>query len=168
MLAFTTLCIGLITIGSGRHHEYIQHVMPLSTVEHSEVLDFAAHIIYTIALLICRLSGLAFYQRLCNMHPKFSRSIIIMAIVLIVTFLPQIFLVIFHCRPVTGLWPYDWQPHAKEYTCHPWGVVYSVNSALSLLSDFLLFGIPIAMLWTLEMSRKRKIQLACILLPGLL
>lgn len=76
-------------------------------------------------------------------------------------------LIIFHCIPVTGLWPYDWQPGVENYTCLTWGIVYSVNSVVSLLCDFLLFGIPIAMLRMLNMPSKQKVQLAGILLPGI-
>ncbi|CRK43473.1 hypothetical protein BN1723_019203, partial [Verticillium longisporum] len=42
---FVGLCIKLIQIGSGRHYEYIQHVMTMPVVEQSEVLDFVAHLI---------------------------------------------------------------------------------------------------------------------------
>jgi len=153
-------------MGSGRHYEYIQYVMTLHTVEQSEVLDFVAHLIYTTSLLVCRFSGLAFYHRICSMHRGFRIAIRATAGVITAAYLPQMFLIIFHCLPVTGLWPYDWQPHAERYQCLAWGVVYSVNSAVSLFSDVLLFGIPIAMLRILDMPKKRKVQLGCILLPG--
>ncbi|KAL5614887.1 hypothetical protein BROUX41_004966 [Berkeleyomyces rouxiae] len=168
LLAFVVLCVVLIRLGSGRHFEYIEYVMPMSTVEKSEILDFAAHIIYTTSLLIGRLSGLAFYYRLCNMHNTFRMAIFMVGALIVAGFLPQIFLIIFHCLPITGLWPYSWQTGAEKYTCLKWGLVYSVNSATSLLCDFLIFGIPVAMLRTLDMTRKRKIQLTCILLPGVL
>ena len=141
--------------------------MTLDVVEDSEVLDFAAHLIYTSSLLFCRFSGLAFYHRICNLHDRFLIAIKVTAGVLVAGYLPQMFLIIFHCLPVTGLWPYDWQPHAEKFTCITWGIIYSVNSAVSLFCDCLLFGIPIAMLKILDMPRKRKVQLACILLPGI-
>ncbi|CRK42362.1 hypothetical protein BN1723_000773 [Verticillium longisporum] len=165
---FVGLCIKLIQIGSGRHYEYIQHVMTMPVVEQSEVLDFVAHLIYTTSLLVCRISGLAFYHRLCNQHNRFMIAIRVTAGVLVAGYLPQMCLIIFHCLPVTALWPYDWQPGVEKYSCLAWGIVYSVNSVISLFCDFLLFGIPIAMLRMLRMQRKQKIQLACILLPGIL
>lgn len=167
LIPFVVLCIMLINMGSGRHYEYIQYVMTMETVELSEVLDFAAHIIYTTALLVCRLSGLAFYHRVCGLHTGFLVAIRILAGVLVAGFLPQLFLIIFHCLPVTGLWPYDWQPGGDQYTCLQWGIVYSVNSSVSLLCDLLLFGVPVAMIWILDLSPKRRVQLACILLPGI-
>lgn len=141
--------------------------MDIPTLELTEVLDFAAHIIYTTTLLFCRMAGLAFYHRLCKHHNGLLLSIRIAFGILIAGYLPQLFLLIYHCYPVTGLWPYDWQPGADSYKCLPWGLVYGVNTSVSLLCDLLLFGIPIIMLRVLEMPRRRKIQLACILMPGI-
>lgn len=138
----------------------------MDTVKLTEVLDFGAHIIYTTALLFCRISGLALYYRLCKLHHGLLIAIRVVFGILIAGFLPQLFLLIFHCLPVTGLWPYAWQPGVDDFTCLQWGLVYLTNSAISLVCDVLLFGIPIVMLRVLEMPRRRKIQLACILLPG--
>ncbi|KAF5022894.1 hypothetical protein F66182_5054 [Fusarium sp. NRRL 66182] len=167
LIAFVGLCIQLIKLGSGRHFPYIQYVLDMPTIEQTEALDFYAHIVYTTALLLCRVSGLAFYHRLCAVHDRLLLAIKIVLGILIAGFLPQILLIVFHCTPVTALWPYPFQPGFDDYVCLQWGLVYSVNSSVSLVCDLLLFGIPIVMLRVLEMPRKRKIQLACILLPGI-
>lgn len=166
-IVFVALSLKLILIGSGRHFAYIEYVMPINVVLQSEVLDFVAHIIYTTALLVCRMSGLAFYYRLCGQNRGFFIAIMAVLAILIAGFLPQLFLLIFHCHPVTGWWPYGWEPGADRFTCLQWGLVYSINSGVSLVCDVLIFGIPIAMLRMLKMPRKRKIQLASILLPGI-
>ncbi|KAH8651386.1 hypothetical protein BX600DRAFT_483779 [Xylariales sp. PMI_506] len=165
---FVGFCIKLINIGSGRHYAYILYVMDTATQNQDESLDFVAHLIYTTALLFCRMSGLAFYHQICNMDHRFELAIKILGGVLITLYLPQLFLIIFHCLPVTSLWPFSTSEVETGYSCLAWGLVYSVNSAVSLLCDILLFGIPIAMLYILDMSRKRKTQLAMILLPGIL
>ncbi|EGX97040.1 hypothetical protein CCM_01699 [Cordyceps militaris CM01] len=167
-IAFVGLTIELIRLGSGRHFAYIQYTMDNDTMLLTQLIDFIAHIIYTIALLLCRVSGLAFYWRLCHMHDKFKLTIQIVFGFLVAGFLPQLLLIIFHCKPVTGWWPYDFQPEFGRFECLQWGLVYVVNSSVSLLCDLLIFGIPIAMLWTLEMTRRKKIQLGSILLPGIL
>lgn len=160
------MCFKLILIGSGRHFHYITYVMALSTIEYSEILDFGAHIVYTTTLLLCRMSGLALYYRICRVHSGLLLLIRIIFGILIAGYLPQLLLIVFHCTPVTGLWPYPWQSGYDDHACLQWGLVYSVNSAVSLLCDLLLFGIPVVMLKVLEMPRRRKIQMACILLPG--
>lgn len=166
-VTFVGFCIELINLGSGRHFAYIQYVLDVDTVQRTQVLDFAAHIIYTTALLLCRVSGLAFYYRVCGMHRGFKTGIKVVFGILIAGYIPQVLLIVFHCQPVTGLWPHGFEGRDTEkYVCLQWGVVYVTNSVISLLCDFLLFGIPIAMLRILEMPRRRKIQLGCILLPG--
>ncbi|PHH60545.1 hypothetical protein CDD81_1550 [Ophiocordyceps australis] len=164
---FVGLCIELIRLGSGRHFDYIKYVLDVPTVQRTQVLDFAAHIVYSTALLLCRVSGLAFYWRVCGLHHGFHLAIRGVFVILVAAYLPQLLLVVFHCRPVTGLWPYGWEPGTEKYTCLQWGLVYVVISTISLFCDLLLFGIPVAMLKILEMPRRRKIQLGCILLPGI-
>jgi len=168
LLAFVVLCVILIKLGSGRHYDYIQYVMPLSRVKVTETLDFAAHIIYTTALFACRFSGLLFFHRLCAQSRRFVITIRCAAALLFLAYIPQLILLILHCLPVTSLWPYAWQPGVDDYTCLAWGVVYVTNSGISLVCDMLLFGIPLAIIRFVKLSRKRKIGLALIFFPGLL
>ncbi|CAG8020390.1 unnamed protein product [Penicillium nalgiovense] len=167
-IAFVVLSVILINLGSGRHIEYIQYVLPLPTVRDTEVLDFIAHIVYTTALFLCRLSGLAFYFRLSARSTKLHMSIIIAAPLLLAAYIPQLFLLIFHCKPVTGLWPYEWQVEPKTYKCYTWGLVYSVNSGLSLACDMLMFVIPAALIKGLHVSIEKKIKLSFVMFPGVL
>ncbi|KAJ5939769.1 hypothetical protein N7466_002903 [Penicillium verhagenii] len=167
-ISFVALSIVLIHLGSGRHIDYIQYVLSLATVRETEVLDFVAHILYTTALFLCRLSGLAFYYRLTARTSKLNKSILFAAPFLFAAFLPQIFLLIFHCQPVTGLWPYSWQPGVDDYTCLSWGLVYSVNSGLSLACDVMMFVLPAILIKQLHVSLKNKIKLSIVMFPGVL
>ncbi|KAL1311556.1 hypothetical protein AAFC00_001675 [Neodothiora populina] len=167
-IAFVALCFILIGEGSGRHIEYIQYVLTQSQTNQTEVNDYAAHLIYTAALFLCRLSGLAFFYRLCARHQQFLLAVRVAAVFLFCAFLPQFFLILAHCRPVTGLWPYAWQPNIDRYTCVTWGTVYVTNSGLSLVCDLIIFTIPAAMIWLLKLSRGRKIMLAMLLMPGVM
>lgn len=97
---FMVLCLVLIYEGSGRHIEYIQYVLTMHQVEKTEVVDYAAHLIYTATLYLCRMSGLAFFSRLCSSHPTFRISIWIAGGFLTAAFLIQFFLILFHCLPV--------------------------------------------------------------------
>ncbi|WPH01395.1 Hypothetical protein R9X50_00424000 [Acrodontium crateriforme] len=167
-ISFAALSIVLIDLGSGRHYDYIIYVMPLNTVKKTETLDFIAHLLYTTALFACRCSGLAFYYRLCDRQRGFRILILCAGIFLVCAYLPQMFLIIFHCLPVTSLWPYDWQPGASDYTCLQWGTVYSVNSSFSLICDLVIFTIPVLIIRSLHLSLKRKFQISLVLLPGVL
>ncbi|KAJ5558218.1 hypothetical protein N7535_008433 [Penicillium sp. DV-2018c] len=165
-ITFAALSIVLINLGSGRHLQYIQYVLPLPTMRDTEVLDFVAHVLYTTALFLCRLSGLAFYYRISVPSTKLRMSILIAAPILFAAYLPQLFLLIFHCKPVTGLWPYAWQHEPKTYKCISWGLVYSVNSGVSLACDVMMFAIPAVLIKGLQISTKKKIKLSLVLFPG--
>lgn len=114
------------------------------------------------------MSGLRFYYRICDLHDKLALAIRCAAVFLICVYLSQIFLILFHCLPVTGYWPYAWQPDIADYKCITWGIVYLVNSSLSLVCDLVIFTIPAAMIKMLRLSRQRKICLSFVLLPGVL
>ncbi|KAI6773855.1 hypothetical protein HG531_000704 [Fusarium graminearum] len=114
-VAFVGLCIELIKLGSGRHFAYIEYVLDMPTIEYTEVLDFVAHIIYTTALLLCRMSGLAFYHRLCAIHDRLRLGISVVFGILIAGYIPQLLLIVFHCTPVTGLWPIQRQLISVAY-----------------------------------------------------
>lgn len=153
-------------MGGGRHIEYLEYVLTEADTNTTEALDYIAHLIYTTALFICRMSGLALYFRLCRHHTVLSLATNVGAGLLIAAFLPQLFLLIFHCRPATILWPYDWKSTFPNYACLLWGQVYLVNSSLSLFCDCVLFILPIFMIRSLQMSRQKKINLSFVLLPG--
>ncbi|KAJ5793396.1 uncharacterized protein N7503_009374 [Penicillium pulvis] len=165
-ISFVSLSIILINMGSGRHIEYIQYVLSTAVVYQTEVIDFAAHILYTTALFLCRLSGFAFYHRLTARTSRLHRSIPYAVSFLFAIYLLQLFLLIFHCNPVTSLWRYAWQLGVENYKCLSWGLVYSVNSGLSLPCDVMMFAIPTLLIKQLQISSDRKVKLSFMLFPG--
>lgn len=82
--------------------------------------------------------------------------------------LPQMALIIFHCSPVTALWPYAFEANAERFNCLQWGIVYVTNSAISLLCDLALFAIPAVIIKELKIDTRDKLKLASIMMPGLL
>ena len=168
LIPFTVLSVILINLGSGRHFAYIQYVLDNVIVSRTEALDFWAHLVYTTCLLVCRLSGLAFFSRIADRQKKLTWAIRIVAGVMIALWIPQMALIIFHCIPVTAYWPYAFEVNAEKYKCLQWGIVYVTNSAISLLCDLALFTIPAIIIAQLKISKKDKLKLACIMMPGLL
>lgn len=94
--------------------------------------------------------------------------IMVAAPLLFAAYLPQLFLLIFHCKPVTGLWPYAWQHEPVTYKCLSWGLVYSVNSGVSLACDVMMFIIPAILIKQLHVSVKNKVKLSLVMFPGVL
>jgi len=131
-----------------------------------QIMDSVTHLVYTTALWLCRISGLAFYYRMCNLHREFLISIKVIFAVLTLGYLVQIGLIVFHCQPISLLWAPVTDEDARVLKCMNWLRTNLAISGISLLCDLLLFGLPAAMLWVLKISRKKKVQLAGILLPG--
>lgn len=165
------LCIELILLGGAREGIFFEWVLPVQIYQKIQVVDSVEHLVYSTALLLCRMSGLAFYYRICALHKEFLVAIRVIFAVLIVGYLVQTLLIIFHCKPVNLAWvPFSEDGTlllGSEFSCLPWWEVHITVSAISLACDLLLFGLPVAMLQMLEMPRKQKVQLACILLPGI-
>ncbi|KAL5344693.1 hypothetical protein ACLOAV_010385 [Pseudogymnoascus australis] len=151
-ISFIGLSIKLLKMDSGRHIEYIQYVMSNEAANKTQVYDFVAHLIYTTALYVCRVSGLVFYKRLCDRHTILLLCVKAAFVFMTVAYIPQMFLIIFHCLPVTGLWPYGWQAELNQFKCMPWGVVYITNSSISLVSDLVVFAIPAALIIAIDIS----------------
>ncbi|KJZ68755.1 hypothetical protein HIM_11853 [Hirsutella minnesotensis 3608] len=167
-ILLSSLYLVLIKMGAGRTFPYISFVLGETAQERMEMVDSVAHLVYNTTLWLCRLSGLAFYYRICELHKEFIVAIRVILGVITAGYLAQMGFIIFHCKPVTLLWvSYDQFGNPLDGSCLAWWVVYGAGSGISLFSDLLLFGLPLAMLKVLDMPRKRKFQLACILLPGL-
>lgn len=167
-ITFIGLSIKLLKMDSGRHIEYIEYVMSNEITNKTQVYDFVAHLIYTTALFVCRVSGLVFYRRLCDRHSTLLLCVKAASIFMTVAYIPQMFLIIFHCLPVTGLWPYGWQPDLNKFKCMPWGVVYITNSSISLASDLVVFAIPAALVSMFRASLMMKFKLSLVLFPGVM
>ena len=142
--------------------------MTNSQLDLAQVLDFWAHLIYATALFVCRMSGLAFYHRLCDRSGSLIWTVRGSAVFLVAGYIPQIFLIVFHCKPVTALWPNYFQPNVSDYECLPWVILYATNSSISILSDLILFIIPVIIILKLKTTTSKKLTLSAVLLPGVL
>jgi hypothetical protein len=169
-VAFVGMAIATIDLGEGRHILWIvlQGMIDQTVVAKQEILDFALHLVYNTALFCCRLSALAFFQRLTGGTRALRHLVLVGYAVMTAFYLPQMFTLIFHCDPVTALWPYDFQIASSKYTCLSWGLVYLINGCLSLASDLMLFSVPAVLVSSINTDRATKIKLAAVLFPGVL
>ncbi|OKL55375.1 hypothetical protein UA08_09380 [Talaromyces atroroseus] len=149
---------------------YVEYVMSLNNArtDHGEELDIILHFLYIVALFTCRMSGLAFYSRLSDAHVKLYITLRVCWVIFVVLFLAQFFLLLFHCIPVTGKWPYSWQPDFIQYKCISWGAVYITISCLSFVCDIIMFVIPTMLIHLLHVPWRRKLGLAFVMFPGVL
>jgi hypothetical protein len=64
----------------------------------------------------------------------------------------------FQCRPIPRAWD-----TSIEGTCVNINVFYLANAALNILTDLLTYALPIRVIVKLQMPRKQKVALVCIL-----
>lgn len=168
--AYLGMAIHTINLGEGRHILWIvlQGMIDVTVVSKQEIMDFALHLVYNTALVACRLSALAFFHRLSGSSKIVRNMVVIGYVVMTLFYLPQMFTLIFHCHPVTALWPYDFQVESSSYTCLSWGLVYLVNGCLSVASDLMLFAVPAVLIRSIKTDKATKFKLALILYPGIL
>ncbi|KAG8409442.1 hypothetical protein J3459_017515 [Metarhizium acridum] len=167
-IPFAALCIVLINLGAARNFLFEFFVMTEDEYRKVQLMDSIAHLAYSTALVLCRVSGIAFYYRICYLDKKFLLAIKIIFVIIMLGYVAQLCLIIFHCQPVNLMWAPTSEEEAEKYRCMSWYEIYTIISSISLVCDFLLFGIPAAMLKGLELPRKQKLQLACTLFPGIL
>ncbi|PHH71218.1 hypothetical protein CDD80_5428 [Ophiocordyceps camponoti-rufipedis] len=162
---FAITCTQMILYGSGRPFIFRKLILPDEQFDITQSLDTISQLLYATAMVLVRASGLAFYHRICALYNEFLIIIKFIFCIIFLGYLAQMTLIILHCLPLTTLW--EPSPGGK-YKCMQWIDVQGINSVVSLLSDLLVFGVPLAMLRVLKsMDRKRKIQLSCIFFPGL-
>lgn len=169
-MAFVGISITVLGLGEGRHIDWIvlQGMIDQDVVTRQETMDFAVHLVYNTALYCCRLSALAFFERLSGAQHSMRWLIVGGYIVITAFYLPQMFTLIFHCNPVTAIWPYDFQVESSRYACMSWGLVYLINGCLSVASDLVLLVIPARLIAVYKAPAAVKLRLALILLPGVL
>lgn len=62
----------------------------------------------------------------------------------------------------------SWQADYHAYKCMTWGAVYITISCLSFTCDIVMFVIPSMLIHLLHVPLRRKLELACVMFPGVL
>lgn len=168
MLSAMVLCVvGQIIIvpevyyGAGRHIEYIDPV----SFSKAFKLNFITQPLYLFAIALVKLAIGFFLLRIAVQ--KFYRRIIIGIMVFMSVYTCGCFLtIVLQCTDLRVMW----DPTVKGtcWTAYTLKALGYTNAALNILTDlaFSIF-IPIPMLWTVQMNRRQKASLICILGLGI-
>lgn len=117
---------------------------------------------YSVALFLTKVSILLLYLRL---FPKKSFVRACWAVVIIMGAFLQwtIFGFMFMCRPV----PFFWNKSISGHCMNP-KFVYFTNAPFNIITDFVLFGLPVPILSTLQLPQRQKYGLIVLFAMGLL
>lgn len=83
-------------------------------------------------------------------------------IVLLLYYIPALFIKIFFCKPISAYW----YGTSDGGTCIDQQKVIIADSAISIVSDLWILILPVPMLWSLHMSRMKKLRVIGILSAG--
>jgi hypothetical protein len=125
--------------------------------------DFYLSIVmYCAALLFIKLTFLFQYYRVLAVQKM--RNVYIASIIVVGGWaLSQVFVGIFMCNPVSGFWD-----SSIKSTCIPTTTQWYVNAAGNIITDVVVFALPLPAIWSLNLPKPSKIVLLFIFSLGFL
>ncbi|KAL8674515.1 MAG: hypothetical protein Q9168_001107 [Polycauliona sp. 1 TL-2023] len=115
-----------------------------------------------LTLMLSKISICLFLLRLSSFR-RIRLGLHAMNIFLVTSHIPLTFLIIFQCNPVSKYWrnPNDGPGScfSKDTVAH----IIIVQGVFSIVSDFVLAGFPVLLLWNVQLSKRTKVGL-CMLM----
>ena len=152
------LCLKVIALGAGLHTFAFTPAMLVPFLKHLVALQ----LVYHATLWMVRISGLAFYARVCNNAPAFRFHMWIAFGFVTVVFLAQFLILALQCIPLKAVWG------DGPGTCLPIRTTFISTAAMTIVCDALVLLIPLRVIWVLQTDLRRKFILAFVLLFGVL
>ncbi|KAE8145112.1 hypothetical protein BDV25DRAFT_144961 [Aspergillus avenaceus] len=119
-------------------------------------LLFAIEFVYIFCQWLIKMSFLTFYLRVLSISPVYKKAV--WGAGIFTTFQTLVVLLFYglQCLPLDAFFHPEAYPHAK---CIPTPVTLYFPASMNVLTDALIYVLPIYPLWTLQMSTRRRIGL---------
>jgi hypothetical protein len=124
-------------------------------------ISLANTIIYLLCLTFTKLSILCLYIRVLT-YDYVRRAAKVMLAVVVITHLYILATLFTACIPLSAFWELDPVKRANAY-CHPIKIYWS-HAGLNIVTDFLIFILPLTVLHKIRTSRPQKVALLIIFL----
>ena len=125
---------------------------------------YVAYFMYQIAECLCQLSLLAFYLRI--MTQRSSRLAVWVLIGMVVCFgLGNTFAMIFQCTPIPFFWD-GWRGEMSGYCGVNVQLFGFIRGGVEIFLDLAILTLPLPMLYKLNMSSKKKLQIMSMFCVG--
>ncbi|PSR99117.1 hypothetical protein BD289DRAFT_361467 [Coniella lustricola] len=129
------------------------------------LLFYISEVIYVAAMALTKASIVAMYMRIFQAYRPFRIACYAALGFIILPSLAILLATIFSCRPVAFFWDRDLRVTSSSSSppspaCLNIQALAYANSAFALAQDTLIIVLPVFMLWSLNMSRRRKLLLA--------
>lgn len=108
--------------------------------------------------MFIKLSLLAFYLRLAPNNPVFRTAVYVMIFVAASFGIGSIMSAALQCIPISMLWD-----TTVEGSCININTFYFANSALNIITDMIIYILPIPILWKLQLPVIQRVGLCAVL-----
>lgn len=161
-LAFAGLLLACIPYGAGRH----QWDVSLSAYYEIQFLLFIDFVIYDLAITGAKISILlqlrAIFCSNATQRNRFYWSIVALILINLGFYLALSLALIFQCQPIAR----GWQPDIPG-TCLDQETLLASSGPFNIVSDFLIFLLPIYAIWQLHLPIKKRLEVCCAFAVGL-
>ncbi|BDD57681.1 hypothetical protein MAP00_003027 [Monascus purpureus] len=158
-ILFVAFCSCMLVLNShgGGYHAWD---VPMDNFVSFQKASYATTLLYVPTVFVVKLALLAIMLRIFAPDPTKATVIYISVAVLVCYYIPMWFIKIFFCRPISAYWngPLD--------KCINQQKVIIADSVLSIVSDLWILILPVPMLWSLQITRVKKIRVSGILGAG--
>ncbi|KAH7330522.1 hypothetical protein BKA65DRAFT_597565 [Rhexocercosporidium sp. MPI-PUGE-AT-0058] len=146
-----TFAIRMCRLGFGKHI----YSLPNGAMKAIFLKFYIGENIYVAVLGLIKISILAFYLRIFQLQVPFRVAVYVTIVFIVLGTVTISLLTIFQCQPVAYFWDKD-----LHGTCLDLNALAYANSGLSIMQDFLIIGLPIRVVWKMNLDRKKKLSVA--------
>lgn len=124
---------------------------------------YGSEILYGPHITAIKTSILLLYLRLFGIRKPFKIAILTVEAIVVAWGISILFAGIFQANPISAIWHWK-EPHTQvDY------IKYVMGTAIpNVVTDFVILGLPISMVWQLQLSKRRKGALCGVFLLGTL
>ena len=121
---------------------------------------FAFFFLQTITVTLIKISLLILYRRTFTTK-KFRYVIYAIGAIILANAIENIFGFLFQCIPVKKFWTPMLPGH-----CINQSLFITLASAFYMVTDFVIYIMPMPVIWHLQMTKRRKLELSIVFLVG--
>lgn len=135
--------------------------LPMDLVEHLLMWNFIAAFMYLPSLLGYKMSILFFYLRIFNIEKAFRYCTWLVMFITFGYLFSNIWTQLYACQPIAKYWRPDIPGHCRNTSRSFYGY-----ASLNIITDLLIFILPLPMVWRIQFSLKEKAEVSVVFILG--
>jgi hypothetical protein len=134
----------------------------------TEKFEYVSLVVYLVAVVLTKLSVLAFIWHLSSRSDaKFRRIVLVTGVFIVASAFAVGMMVTFDCRPIPAAWDYLIRTRTVR-GCYSMQQILVTWSVVLAVTDLWLLVLPSHLIWTLRMPKQNKIRLTIMFSLGLI